>query len=105
MTGTMPAPEAEARQRRTPITDGAHGEPWVWRYKDLRGWWENPHHERIDGVRQAVPTDWVPRSKPFWFTELRLPGGGQGDQPAQQVRRPEIVGIRCRNIRTGGATI
>ena len=65
------ASEADrAAQLRTPITDGAHGEPWVWRVKDLRGWWENPHRERIDGVRSAEPTEWVPQSKPFWFTEL-----------------------------------
>ncbi len=55
-------------QRRTPIAD-AHGEPWVWRCKDIRGWWENPHHERIGGVRQPQPTAWVPGSKPVWFTE------------------------------------
>ncbi|MGR3759617.1 baseplate multidomain protein megatron [Roseobacteraceae bacterium NS-SX3] len=60
---------AEA-QIRTPITDGAHGEPWVWRCKDLRSWWMNPHHERIGGVRQSVPTGWQPQSKPIWFTEL-----------------------------------
>ncbi|HBS49660.1 MAG TPA: host specificity protein, partial [Rhodobacteraceae bacterium] len=65
-----PSGEARAVQRREPITDGEHGEPWVWRFKDLRGWWENRHHERIDGVRQAVPTAWEPRSKPIWFTEL-----------------------------------
>ncbi len=64
------APEAEAIQRRTPITDGAHDEPWVWRYKDLPNWWRNAHHERIGGVRQALPTDWVPGSKPIWFTEI-----------------------------------
>ncbi|WP_114964936.1 baseplate multidomain protein megatron [Alkalilacustris brevis] len=57
-------------QRRTPINDGAYGEHWVWRYKDLRGWWENLHHDRIDGARVEEPTAWVPRSKPFWFTEL-----------------------------------
>ncbi|AMY69687.1 baseplate multidomain protein megatron [Frigidibacter mobilis] len=57
-------------QIRTPITDGDYGEPWVWRVKDIRGWWENAHHERIGGVRQAVPTGWVPRSKPIWFTEM-----------------------------------
>ena len=57
-------------QRRTPITDGAHGEPWVFRYKDIRGWWENPHHERVGGVRRAAPTAWVPRSKPVRFTEF-----------------------------------
>lgn len=58
------------RQIRTPIRDGAHGEDWIWRYKDIRAWWENPHHERIVGNRVAAPTDWVPRSKPIWFTEL-----------------------------------
>ncbi len=55
---------------RTPITDTAHGEPWVWRYKDLVNWWNSPHHNRVDGVRNATPTVWVPQSKPFWFTEL-----------------------------------
>ena len=55
-------------QERTPITDG-QGEPWVWRVKDLRGWWGNPHHDRIGGVRQAAPTAWVPESKPIRFTE------------------------------------
>ena len=33
-------------QLRSPISDGAHGEPWVFRYKDLRNWWENAHFER-----------------------------------------------------------
>ncbi len=64
------SPEEAEAQIRTPIEDLAHGEPWVWRYKDLRNWWANPHHERIGGVRQAVPTDWVPGAKPIWFTEL-----------------------------------
>lgn len=62
--------DAEAAQIRTPITDDEHNEPWVWRYKDIRGWWQNPHHERIGGVRQAAPTAWEPASKPVWFTEL-----------------------------------
>ncbi|KEO56539.1 baseplate multidomain protein megatron [Thioclava pacifica] len=57
-------------QIRTPITDGAHDEPWLWRYKDIRGWWEHDHHERINGVRLEEPTAWVPRSKPIWFTEM-----------------------------------
>jgi len=61
---------ARAAQIRSPISDGAHGEPWVYRVKDLRGWWQNVHHERIGGVRQAAPTAWVPQSKPIWFTEL-----------------------------------
>jgi len=59
--------------RRTPITDGAHDEPWIWRTKDLVGWWSNAHYNRIGGVRAATPTAWVPQSKPLWFTELGCP--------------------------------
>ena len=54
---------------RSPISD-FYGEDWVWRYKDIRGWWENPHHERQNGIRKAQPTQWIPASKPIWFTEF-----------------------------------
>lgn len=64
------APEHRDAQIRTPIADEAHGEHWIWRYKDVRGWWENPHHERINGERQEGATVWQPRSKPIWFTEI-----------------------------------
>ncbi len=57
-------------QIRTPIVDGAHSEPWVWRVKDFRNWWSNLHFDRIGGERQATPTNWVPQSKPIWFTEI-----------------------------------
>ncbi len=74
--------EARQAQIRTPITDGAHGEPWIWRPKDIRSWWENPHHERIGGVRQSAPTAWVPGSKPIWFTEFGCPAVDKGtNQP------------------------
>jgi hypothetical protein len=63
-------PEGVAAQLRKPITDGAYGEDWIYRYKDLRNWWQNPHHQRISGVRDAVTTSWAPESKPFWFTEF-----------------------------------
>ncbi|WP_404405382.1 glycoside hydrolase/phage tail family protein [Pelagibacterium halotolerans] len=55
---------------RTPIVDGAHGEDWVYRYKDLVNWWSQPHHNRVDGVRAASATAWVPESKPIWLTEV-----------------------------------
>ncbi|MGD9917899.1 MAG: glycoside hydrolase/phage tail family protein [Paenirhodobacter sp.] len=64
------AEEHRAAQIRTPITDGDHDEPWIWRVKDIRSFWENEHHERIGGVRSAGRTDWVPGSKPVWFTEF-----------------------------------
>lgn len=56
-------------QRRLPITDGAYGEPWVFRFKDIRSWWSNTHHDRFAGVRSPTPTSWVPQSKPIRFTE------------------------------------
>ena len=65
-----PSPQAEAMQLRKPIADGAHGEPWVFRYKDLRNWWSQPHHNRIAGARAVTPTSWVPESKPIWFSEI-----------------------------------
>lgn len=77
------ASEADrAGQRRTPILDGAYDEPWVWRQKDIRNWWANAHHNRVAGVRQAVPTGWVPRSKPIVFTEIGCPAINKGaNQP------------------------
>ena len=61
---------ARAVQKRTEISDGGYDEPWVFRYKDLRNWWSQDHHDRIGGVRQESPTSWQPKSKPIWFTEL-----------------------------------
>ena len=61
--------ERRDAQLRQPIEDGAFGEPWVFRYKDLPSWWGNLHHDRIDGGRVSQPTGWLPRSKPIWFTE------------------------------------
>ena len=76
------APEARAAQLRSPITDGAHGEDWIFRVKDIRGWWSNPHHERRGGVRQEEDTGWVPGMKPVWFTELGCPAVDKGtNQP------------------------
>ncbi|EAQ01239.1 hypothetical protein OB2597_04525 [Pseudooceanicola batsensis HTCC2597] len=80
---------ARAAQIRTPITDGAHDEPWVWRVKDIRSWWENAHHERIGGVRQAEPTGWVPQSKPVWFTELGCAAVDKGTNQPNKFLDPK----------------
>jgi hypothetical protein len=71
-----------AARTRTPITDGAYGKPWVYRYKDLNGWWSNQHFDRVAGVEAGSPTGWVPQSKPIWFTELGCPAADKGpNQP------------------------
>ncbi len=67
---------------RSPITDGAYGKDWVFRYKDLEGWWSNQHFDRTGGVEQPTPTAWVPQAKPIWFTELGCPAVDKGpNQP------------------------
>lgn len=73
-------------QLRTPISDWLHGEPFVWRYKDIAAFWDSAHHDRPGGVRKATPTAWVPRSKPIWLTEV---GCGAVDKGANQ---PNIFG-------------
>jgi hypothetical protein len=77
------ASEADrSAQARTPISDGSAGKPWVFRYKDLRAWWSEPHFDRPGGVEAATPTAWVPESKPIWFTELGCPAVDRGtNQP------------------------
>ena len=69
-------------QTRTPITDGAYGEPWIYRYKDLWNWWSNAHHNRPGGVRSPSATAWVPQSKKIVFTETGCPAVNKGaNQP------------------------
>ena len=69
-------------QVRTPITDGAAGKPWVFRYKDLKSWWSEPHFDRPGGIEAMVPTAWVPQSKPVWFMEVGCPAVDKGaNQP------------------------
>ncbi len=69
-------------QNRFPITDGVYDEPWVFRYKDLINWWNHEHYNRIAGVRQNTPTQWLRQSKPFRFTEFGCPAIDKGtNQP------------------------
>ena len=69
-------------QGRTPITDGAAGRPWVFRFKDIRSWWSNPHRNRPGGVESGSTTAWVPESKPIRFTEIGCPAVDRGpNQP------------------------
>jgi len=63
------SPATAAAQLRRPIVDGAYGEDWIYRPKDLAGWWGNAHHDRIGGVRAAEATAWRAGMKPIRFTE------------------------------------
>jgi hypothetical protein len=58
-------------QIRTPIDDP------IYRYKDLRHWWGQPHIERRGGVA-AEQSEWVPSSKPIWLLEIGCPAVNKG---------------------------
>ena len=81
--------EAAANQRRKPIEDGAYGEPWVYRYKDIRNWWSREHHNRINGERAVLPTAWAPKSKPVWFTEYGCPAVDRGTNEPNKFIDPK----------------
>ncbi len=69
-------------QTRTPIVDTAHHKPWVFRQKDIRNWWLNPHCSRPGGVESAAATSFVAQGKPIWFTEFGCPAVDKGpNQP------------------------
>lgn len=69
---------ARDAQERTPIEDTAHGEHWVFRAKDLAGWWNTAHHERPGGARSGQPTAWQPGSKPIRLSEIGFPAVDKG---------------------------
>ena len=103
MTGTTPSPE-----RRRSADPLAHHRRRLrravgLRYKDIRAWWDKPHHDRIGGVRQAEATPWVPRSKPIWFTELGCAAIDKGTNQPNKFLDPEVVGIRAAAIFHGVA--
>ena len=96
-----PSPEARAAQRRVPITDAAYDEPWVWRFKDLRGWWENRHFDRVGGVRASELTAWVPQSKPFRFTEYGCAAVDKGTNEPNKFLDPKSSESRLPRHSTG----
>lgn len=65
-------------QNRQPIIDGARGEHWVFRAKDLAGWWAADHYSRPGGTPSATPTAWHSEMKPIRIIELGFPAIDKG---------------------------
>ncbi len=76
-------------QTRSPVTDGAYGKPWVYRYKDIWNWWANQHFDRPAGVESSTSTAWVPQSKPVWFTEIGCPAVNSGSNQPNVFHDPK----------------
>ncbi len=76
-------------QTRTPITDGVANKPWIYRAKDIKSWWSNPHFERVSGAELGSPTAWIPQSKPIWLTEFGVPAVDKGSNAPNVFSDPK----------------
>lgn len=65
-------------QIRRPIIDGANAEHWVFRAKDLAGWWGADHYPRPGGRRAAAPSAWQAGLKPIRILEIGVPAVDKG---------------------------
>jgi hypothetical protein len=64
-------------QKRQSIRDEAYGKDWIYRVKDIAGWWSNLHYSRRNGYEIGV-TAYQPKSKPIWLTEIGIPAVDKG---------------------------
>ena len=62
---------------------------FVYRYKDLRGWWSSAHHDRRGGVPLMRPSDWQPGQKPIRFTELGCAAVDKGTNQPNRFLDPK----------------
>jgi len=79
--------EARISQRRQPISDGAYGEDWIFRYKDIRSWWSRPHLERRGGYQIAS----LPALNTLEF-DGEFAGGDQAWLPGSTQGQAELGG-------------
>jgi hypothetical protein len=88
-------------QARTAIADTAHGEHWVFRPKDLPGWWSHSHHDRPGGVRSAASTAWVPGMKPIRLTEFGCAAVDRGGNAPNLFQDPKSAESSLPPFSTG----
>ncbi len=88
-------------QVRSAISDGTYGKPWVFRPKDITGWWSNLHYDRPGGVESETPTGWVPEGKPIWFAETGCPAVDKGPNQPNVFPDPKSSVSRLPHFSSG----
>ena len=107
-TGTTRARPIGARRHARRSPTAPMRKPWVFRAKDLVGWWSNPHIERVGGLETAA-TAWSPRAKPIWLTEIGVPAVDKGanapnvfpDPKSSELAIPPFSGGSARRPHPG----
>lgn len=62
---------------------------WMYRRKDIRGWWSNFHYRRVAGAEVSPVEAWIPESKPIWFTAYGCPAIDKGTNQPDAIYDPE----------------
>jgi len=91
-----------AAQTRAPITDGAFGKPWVYRPKDIAGWWSASHFPRQGGVEASQSTVFQPMGKPIYLTEIGCPAIDKGANQPNVFPDPKSVENAIPHFSAGG---
>ena len=74
--------EERSEQIRTPIGSGISSQFWIWRWKDLKSWWENNHFDVNRGAFIFSRKRWQAGLKPIYLTEAGCPAVDKGaNQP------------------------
>ena len=94
-TGSMPARRIGRRSSDAPRSPMARRAPWVFRYKDLRAWWSNPHFNRRAGWRAARRPHGRRSRNPSGSPNWAVPPS-TGHEPAERLLRPEVLGEASR---------
>ena len=74
----------------------------MFRYKDIKSWWENPHFDRRAGAELTIASSWQPRSKPIWFTELGCAAVDKGANQPNVFSDPKSSSSSKPHFSNGG---
>lgn len=89
--------EGRDAQNRLAITDGARGEDWIYRFKDIRNWWANAHRDRVplrdlSGIERGdAPDSWLPA---LWATTQPVSETWNGYENAVRIIAGQVVNDR-----------
>jgi hypothetical protein len=95
---------ARDAQTRTPITDSVLNKLWVWRQKDLLGWWTNSHYARTAAdIEHGTATPWTPQVKPIRFASLMCPAVDKASNEPSARYDPAAIADHKRVWYSSGA--
>ena len=78
-------------QVRSPISDGGYGKPWIYRYKDIWGWWSNHAFQQAGRRRKRIANLLGSEIEANLVHGTWMPIRQQRLEPAKRLLRPQIL--------------